>query len=186
MGAVNSLTCYAFCIMLSEGEILWDWHLIKGSFQSIFWSGVWNWRSLIWVCERCRSGEHLQGCWQSWSAVSQSQQKQIYNIMQSVDGKRAAVLPQATFTLSPSHFAQMYFLSSGNWLVNIQLIGWSLHVNSKPISRSNFKSIYRMTQQYLLVRANIFTVVLMDVQVFKLFGNLLLLNKRLVILFRFN
>lgn len=111
----------ALCFL--KGEILQDWHLIKGSFQSIFWSGVWNWRSLIWVCERCRSGKHLQGCWQSQSAVSQSQQKQIYNIMQSVDGKRAAVLPQATFTPPPSHFAQMYFLSPGNWLVNIQLIG---------------------------------------------------------------
>lgn len=66
----------------------------------------------------------LQGCWQSWSVVSQSQQKQIYNIMQVADGNGAAV-PQATFTPSPSHFAQI--LSPGNWLVNIQLIGWSLN-----------------------------------------------------------
>lgn len=130
MEAVDSLTCHVFCIMLPEMEILWDWHLIKGSFQSIFWSGVWNWRSLIRVCEICRSAVLLQGSWQSWSAVTQRQQKQIYNIMQSEDGE----LPQATHSLSPpSHFAQMYFLSYGNWLTNIQLIGGSL--NFSPCKR---------------------------------------------------
>lgn len=66
----------------------------------------------------------------------------------AVDGNRAAVLPRAAFSPSPSHFAQMYFLSWGNWLANIQLIGWSpnpSHVNSKPISRSNVKSMYETT-----------------------------------------
>lgn len=161
-GAVNGLTCYAFCIMLSEREILQDWHLIKGSFQSIFWFGVWIWRSLIWVCERCRRGELLQGCWQSWSAVNQSQQKQIYNIMQSVDGNGVAVLPQAACSPSPSYFAQISFLGLliseyiADWLEPELFPMWVADQSVCPISNQC------IVWDYLLVRSNMFRVVLGD------------------------
>lgn len=180
----------AWPVMLSEREILWDWHLIKGSFQSIFWSAVWNWRSLICVCEKCRSGELLQGCWQSWSAVSHSQQKQIYSIMQSEDGNGAAVLPQATFSPSPSLALLIFTLcpqGSDYWIYSWLVGAWTFpHVKGKPISWSNFKSMYRMRLQNLFVRANCCSLTRCASLQIVLQLWLLLLNQSLLILSKLN
>lgn len=147
MRTVNSLTCHAFCIMLSEREILWNWHLIKGSFQSIFWSVVWYWRSLIWACERCKGGDCSQGCWQSWSAASKNRSITLCN--QRMASEWLHCLGQLSLRLHLT-LLEMFFHPSGNWLANIRLID----------RRPNFKSMSCMRPQCISVKANMLTAVL--------------------------
>lgn len=120
----GSLTRCALCIMLSEREIVWEWHLIKESFRSIFRFDFWSWRLSM------QGGERFGRRW----AFARLLTKLV-----SCQSKQAAPSPSRSFST--------YF----------QLICWNLnfflffhHVNGKPISRPDFKSMYCSRLQYQL------------------------------------